>query len=56
MELSKQAKKARNQYQKAWRKRNKERWQELQVNYWEKKARELEKDTKDKEKNKNEHF
>ena len=39
-ELSEEAKKARNEYKRAWNRRNKEKVREANKRYWEKKARE----------------
>lgn len=41
MELSAEAKMLKNQYQKEWRKRNKEKVKEYTNKHWEKKVKEL---------------
>lgn len=41
MELSNEATKARNAYQKKWRQKNSEKIKQYNVNYWEKKANEV---------------
>ena len=40
MALSKEARQARNEYMREWRRKNKDKIKKHQENYWEKKAKE----------------
>ena len=47
--LSEQAKKARKEYQRQWRKANPEKWEAIVKRFWEKKAAEFNGDNKHKD-------
>ncbi|NLD33159.1 MAG: hypothetical protein GX662_13040 [Trichococcus flocculiformis] len=42
-QLSEEARKARNEYYREWRKKNPEKVKQAQENYWKKKAKEMQK-------------